>query len=156
MNSQGNKKLLVGIGIVVVVLILSGVFVLSRVKSSKQEEPLEELENEEVIPTVDSSVVVSLEPTRGNREVVLTVKNIPSGTRRIEYELSYDARGQGPQGAIGSVELKKGQRSLEKTITLGTCSSGTCVYHDVVGEIRLSLKFMGTYGERIFEKEYRL
>lgn len=151
-----NKKALIASSIVLVLLIVGGIFYTISSNQSKKSQLQDVLENEEVIPTVDASVQVSLKPLIGKKEVELTVKGIPRGTKTIEYELSYDARGQGPQGAIGTIELKRGESFFSKTITLGTCSSGTCVYHVVVGGVRLSLIFSGNYGERIFEKEYEL
>jgi len=56
---------------------------------------------------------------------------------------------------IGTIALNSESEYLKK-ITLGTCSSGKCVYHEVVGKIKVSLKFTGSYGEKIFEKEYEL
>lgn len=149
-----NKKVLIA-GAIVLVLVV-GTFVFISVNKARQNQALEVLENEEVIPTVDASVIVSLRTAAGKREVELTVKGIPKGTRSVEYELSYDAEGQGPQGAIGTVELKRQESSLSKSITLGTCSSGTCVYHRVLGKVRLALIFDGNYGQRLFEKEYDL
>ena len=154
-NILANKKLVVIIGITVLVLVLGGFFVANQ-KSNQEEDAETSIENEVAIPTVDASVKVTLEALPGNKEVMLTVDGIPSGTKTLEYELSYEARNQGPQGVITQPIDISGQRSYEKKITLGTCSSGTCVYHDVVGDIRLSLKFSGSYGQRIFEKDFPL
>jgi hypothetical protein len=150
-----NKKALAASVAVLIVIILGGVYYFTS-SQSKQNQVKDVLQNEEAIPTVDASVQVSLKTLTGKKEAELTVKGIPSGTKTIEYELAYDAEGQGPQGAIGTVELKRGESFFSKTVTLGTCSSGTCVYHKVVGSIKLSLRFSGSYGERIFEKEYDL
>ena len=85
---------------------------------------------------------------------MLKVGNIPKNTQSIDYELSYQTAQQGLQGVIGTVTSEKD--NFEKKLTLGTCSSGTCVYHQVVGKIKLTLKFTGEYGEKIFEKEYAI
>ncbi len=163
-----NKKVL-AIGVVVFLAVLSIVyFVVSN--QSKNKEALEALENEEVIPTVDASVIVNLRPAKKSGEVTLTVKNAPNGTKSIDYELTYDAlstEGTGenvPQGAIGKCYNTKDTRDWTckqqaesgEAITLGTCSSGACVYHKVVGPIKVTLGFEGSYGKKIFEKEYDL
>jgi len=121
----------------------------------KQEAPqvggaLEEENN--VLPSVDASVKVELSSENG-REAVLAVSGIPEGTESIDYELSYEEKTKGLQGVIGVMQVS-GKNEAEKKITLGTCSSGRCVYHDVTGKIKVSLKFSGSYGEKIFEKEY--
>ena len=150
-----NKKAVIA-SVVVLVLIVGGVVFFALTKNTAKKSQTEDvLSNEQAIPKVDSSVKVSLEALSGKKEVELTVSGIPSGTSSVEYELSYDAQGQGPQGAIGTADLH-GERTLSKKITLGTCSSGTCVYHTVVGGIKLSLLFNGGYGQKIFEKEYDL
>ncbi len=163
MTNKNTRNILIIAAIVVVLLISGFLFVRSR-NTSKQVQTEEALEETEIIPTVDSSVKVDLEVLPGKREVILTVKNPPPGTNTIEYELTYDAEGQGPQGAIGQCSKKKTdpeacdfrQLASGKKITLGTCSSGTCVYHKVLGSIHLSLIFSGEYGEKIFEKDYDL
>lgn len=164
MMNKNNRNVFIVVGVVIVLLLVTGfVFVKSRT-ASKQNQKEEALENVDVIPTVDSSVKVELEALPGKKEVILTVNGVPRGTATIDYELTYDAEGQGPQGAIGQCSKKKTepeacdfrQLSSGKKITLGTCSSGTCVYHKVIGGIRLSLKFSGEYGEKIFEKDYDL
>ncbi len=107
---------------------------------------------EQAVPTIDSSVNVSLTKIAGGKEVSLSVAGIPSGTKSVDYELSYETEKQGLQGVIGSIKIGS-EKSFEKQLTLGTCSSGTCVYHQVTGPIKLDLRFSGDYGEKTFEKE---
>lgn len=151
-----NKKMLIIVVVVVLVLVTGGVLLLSKKSANKENQTDSSIQNEAAIPTVDASVKVELSALPGKKDVLLSIKGIPSGTETLEYELSYEARNQGPQGVITQPIDISGQSSYEKKITLGTCSSGTCVYHDVVGDISLSLKFTGTYGQRIFEKEFPL
>lgn len=131
------------------------VFVLNQrnTASKKVEVPLP---TAELIPTIDSSVIVDLLPKVAGKEVVLKIENIPIFTQSIEYSLSYETKKQSMQGVIGTVNITKSETSYEKSILLGTCSSGRCVYHEVVGPIKLSLKFSGSYGEKIFEKDFNL
>lgn len=110
-------------------------------------------ETSDAVPTVDPSVKVDLKPSSTKKEVTLSLAGIPAGTASVDYELSYEEKTKGLQGVIGVIPLS-GQDTFEKKITLGTCSSGRCVYHEVVGKIKLSLKFSGSYGDKMFEKEY--
>ena len=145
-----KRKKMILIGVTVLVLLAVGFLLINRKSSNKEGSDLEP--TEEILPTVDSSVKVTLEGVSGNREVLLAVEGVPSGTESVDYELSYQTASQGLQGVIGTI-MTQGKSSFEKKLTLGTCSSGTCVYHQVVGKIKLTLKFTGDYGEKLFEKE---
>lgn len=155
MNNQ--RMMIVGGIILVVLLVVGGVFLAGRSKKSTQQTTSTEVSpTTAAIPTVDSSVKVALDPSADKREVTLSVKEAPKGTTTIDYELSYNTKAQGLQGVIGTITLDKGELSAEKKLTLGTCSSGTCVYHQVEGSIQLTLKFTGDYGQKLFEKEYEI
>ncbi|MBI3366047.1 hypothetical protein HY041_00260 [Candidatus Roizmanbacteria bacterium] len=149
-----KKPQLVFIGVLIAVFLLMGGLMLRGTGVSKKESQSPQ-PTETVIPTVDSSVKIDLTSSLGGKEVVLEIKNIPSSTQTIDYELSYQTKQQGLQGVIGTITLNS-ESGYEKRITLGTCSSGKCVYHDVVGKIKVTLKFTGNYGDKIFEKEYEL
>ena len=145
--------IVVVVGIVVFVGIGVGIFLSQqKPKVAVQTPKTEELG---AIPTVDASVVVTLSALQGNKEIVLKSSSIPNGTTSVDYELSYDTKGQGKQGVIGTVSEIKGT-SFEKQMTLGTCSSGRCVYHEVIGGIQVTLKFTGEYGEKVLAKEFSL
>ncbi len=161
---EKNQKLLLIIAAVVVVIV-TGLLLGGKLNREKIETA--DILEENIIPTVDASVEVELKSVaRG--QVGLTIKNAPEGTRSIEYVLSYNAaspqsdEGIITQGAIGECRRAGKTRNWEcratdqENIILGTCSSGTCVYHEVVGKINLELLFRGTYGQRLFEKEYDL
>jgi len=152
-----NKiKIIVGAVVVVLVLLVgSKMFIFN--KSGKTEQKTEVIPTEILIPTVDSSVKVQLRSATAGRDVTLSIVGVPNGTTSMEYSLSYNTAKQGIQGVIGTVnsaDIKS--KAYTKDLTLGTCSSGTCVYHEVDGPISLSLKFNGSYGEKIFEKEFNL
>jgi hypothetical protein len=147
-----NKKIVIVGGIIIVILLLViGYWLIGRKNSQPIKTTTEP--TEVVIPTIDSSVKVNLSTTIAGKEVVLSIKDIPKNTEIIDYELSYQTQQQGLQGVIGTITVSK-ENQYEKKLTLGTCSSGTCVYHQVVGKIKLTLKFTGGYGEKLFEKEY--
>ncbi|PIP15161.1 hypothetical protein COW98_04980 [Candidatus Roizmanbacteria bacterium CG22_combo_CG10-13_8_21_14_all_35_9] len=148
-----NKNVLI-IGAVLLVLLAIGYWLLGRKNIPKNNQETIS-PTEIVLPTIDSSVKVDLQSVSGGKDVTLSINNIPSGTDSVDYELSYQTAQQGIQGVIGTIDVSN-QSDYEKKITLGTCSSGTCVYHQVVGKIKLTLKFTGDYGEKLFEKEYEL
>lgn len=148
-----NKKIIIVFGIMIIVLVI--LFITLNKPKPKKEEPQEDvLPKSEIIPTVDANVEVML-VSKSNKEVVLTVNKIPSGTTSIEYELSYLAKGDLPKGVIGTIPIET-EENIERSITLGTCSSGKCVYDQGVESIKVSLKFVGDYGGRLFEREFEI
>lgn len=149
-----KKYILVSLAVLSIFLII---FVFLKTKSKKNTKTTSSQKlNESVIPTIDSSVKINLTQISNGKEVILSIRNMPSNTNSIDYELSYQTVKQGLQGVIGTINLEDSQVDYEKKITLGTCSSGTCVYHQVIGKIKLNLKFNGDYGEKFYEKEYSL
>ncbi len=152
---QKQKKILMAVSILLVLLLIIFLGFFQK-KKPKNSEITQVVPTEATIPTVDSSVQVELLPKIIGKEVLLKVSNIPTGTKSFEYSLSYETRQQGIQGVIGTVNLTENETIYEKQLTLGTCSSGQCVYHEVIGPIKLSLKFVGDYGEKIFEKDYQM
>lgn len=150
-----NKKIyLIGLVFAITLFVIGGIMLTRKKIAPKKSNPESQL-NVTVIPTIDASVVVNLIQTIPGREVQLSIKGIPKTTLTIEYELSYQTAKQGLQGVIGTISLAD-EEEFEKKLTLGTCSSGTCVYHQVVGKINSTLKFTGEYGEKLFEKEFEL
>lgn len=107
---------------------------------------------ETVVPTISSDVKVNLNYVNNMKDVFLTIDNIPKKTNIIEYIITYETEEGALQGVNGTIEVKTS--SYEKKITLGTCSSGTCVYHQVKGKIKLELIFKGDFGQRYFSREY--
>ncbi len=128
-------------------------------------------QEELIIPTVNNNVKVSLEKIK-NGEIKVIVDNAPLRTKNIDFEISYlvkntdieegDENELVSQGAMGICYLEDDKwycgtgSGVDKKIVLGTCSSGVCRYHNIVGSIKLNLKFSGSYGTKIFEKEYQL
>ncbi|OGK19284.1 hypothetical protein A3D80_00275 [Candidatus Roizmanbacteria bacterium RIFCSPHIGHO2_02_FULL_40_13b] len=154
--TEKNKQMVV-IGGIIAVIIVGGLFLVTGMnKNTNKTEEESGLPAGEVIPTVDSSVQVDLTTNAKKTEVVLSVEGMPKGTKTIEYELSYNTERDVPQGTTATPTNVEGKSSFQKKITLGTCSSGTCVYHKVVGPIKLNLIFAGSYGKRMFEKEFDL
>lgn len=154
MNDKNRNVIIVG-GIILVVLV-GGFLLLGRTKSKPSSGTSENvLPKTEALPTVDSSVIVDLKADKAKKEVTLSVDGIPSGTQTIEYELSYNAEGDIPKGVIGTIPVD-GEKSVTRKITLGTCSSGTCVYDKGVTSIKVSLKFQTASGAQLFEKEFAL
>ncbi|MEK7597452.1 MAG: hypothetical protein AAB441_02290 [Patescibacteria group bacterium] len=149
-----QKTMMVLGGIFLVLFLLSSYWLLIGRKSSANKKNEQTAPLDGVIPTIDSSVKISLTALTGKKEVLLSIKNIPTNTTELEYILSYETVEGGLQGVNSTAEIT--EQDFEKKITLGTCSSGTCVYHNIKDEIKVELVFKGDYGERYFTKEYKL
>ncbi len=141
-------------GVFLVLFIISSYWLLIGRKTNSTNKDEQVTPTEMVIPTIDSSVKVDLTSVNG-KEVALSITGIPSGTNSIDYELSYLTAQQGLQGVLGTIQIDN-VSEYDKKLTLGTCSSGACVYHQVVGKIKLTLKFNSDRGEKIFEKEFEI
>lgn len=148
-----NKKIVAGI---VAILVVVGIFLYTRMGQKKQEPAqVKQEEQLDLIPTVDKSTSVGIVSKTGSKEIRLDIFGIPKGTTSVDYELSYQTKSQGTQGVIGTVTTFTDD-TLKKDITLGTCSSGKCVYHELVGPMNVTVKFTGDYGEKMYEKEFNL
>ena len=141
-------------GVFLVLFIISSYWLLIGRKTNSTNKDEQVTPTEMVIPTIDSSVKVDLTSVNG-KEVALSITGIPSGTNSIDYELSYLTAQQGLQGVLGTIQIDN-VSEYDKKLTLGTCSSGACVYHQVVGKIKLTLKFNSDRGGKIFEKEFEI
>lgn len=151
-----DKKML---GIVIAgvcLVVLVAVVFFMRGKSATTKSPTALSPTAEAIPTVDASVHVNLAYSVPGKEAKLTVEAVPADTTSMDYELSYQTAKQGLQGVIGTIASDSQKTSYEKKLTLGTCSSGTCVYHEVVGKIQVTIRFNGSYGEKLFQKDFSL
>lgn len=154
-QTKGNNKIIpIGIIIILVGIIAFGIYKLNAKTPLKPVVVNNVADEETIAPTIDTATQVEFTSLSGKREVLVKINGIPTSTETIDYELSYEEKEKGLQGVIGTIQITKSEKSVEKQITLGTCSSGRCVYHTVVGKIKVTLRFVGSYGSRIFEKEY--
>lgn len=159
MENQNNSKQYIIVGAVILVLIAAIAFMMFRGRENQEANEKETVfeQPDDVIPTVDSSVKVTIE---GRTEGVITIEGIPEGTTEIEYQLTYQKKnlieGEGLQdGLLGRVKVQ-GKDSIEEEITFGTCSSGVCRYHDIDGPVSGSFLFTGSYGKKILEQKFDL
>lgn len=156
--------------IVIVLTLFLFVYLFSNRK--KEVKKIEKDQNEAIlVPTVDNNVKIYLEKIKVG-EIKVIIDNAPEKTKNIDFEISYLVKNNDidegveneliSQGAMGMCYLEDNLwycgtgQGINKKIVLGTCSSGVCRYHNIVGPIKLNLKFSGSYGEKVFEKEYQL
>ncbi len=160
-QKTGSKKnLYVIIGLTVVLLGAVGLYFLRGTDKTVQKKVVKKkvFENSEVIPTVDASVKVSVKTGSSNKKFNLIIAGIPSGTRSLEYVVTYETKAGELPGISGTVDITDDSGNFEKKdLLLGTCSSGgACVYHELAGPLSVTVKFSGSYGERLFENAFEL
>ena len=160
MQQKNSKKTVVFIGILILICAVVLLYLITPKKETKNDVSKSAgvlKQGDNVFPTIDSSVQVDFLVASEKKDVILKLNGIPTSTNNIDFELTYEDKKKGLQGAFGSIALN-GEKSYEKRIkdALATCSSGKCVYHEIVGKIKVNLKFTGSYGDKIFEKEYAI
>lgn len=108
------------------------------------------------LPPADPRIKVDLQPKDKGKTVLLTISNYPEDVYLIEYELTYRSDKK-QEGVFGTIKLQLGETSISREITLGTCSSGRCVYHNLAdGKGLLTIKFNAKSGASRFQKEFQL
>lgn len=153
-SEKPRKPLLFIIIAVVLLIVLGGGLFALRAGSAKK--PVVIPSPTPFLPPADPNIKVDLQPTSGGKEVILTISDFPSDVTSVEYELTYITEKGLPRGVLGTIRVENTQKMLERQITLGTCSSGKCVYDENVKKITVTLKFNATSGASRFQKEYSL
>ncbi len=131
-----NKKILIPAVIALLVLVIGGVFVFSKIGKSTpaaDTTPTKKSAPEQVntIPVAERPFI-QIHPESDGRNVTLTVVSLKKSASETEYELEYQA-GTLLQGAFGKLSLESLPSSIK--ILLGSCSAGgACTYHtDIQG-----------------------
>ena len=145
-NLMKNKLALIGIGAVIVVIVVAvGLYLMNSKKAKEGTGPVVTSE-EEAVQMKPEDIGLELSPNAAVTEVTMKIGDT-SKFSHFDYEMSYDAIVEGeavPRCAIGSGDINPGETSIERKITIGTCSSGTCKYDKGVKKIsfivRLTLK----------------
>ncbi len=151
------KKIILAVFIVLLISIGLIFYVKTRFVSKPEEETFVPIPTV-VLPTVSESIKVNLISRNTNKSVDLSIEGLSSDILSVEYELTYETGTGLPRGVLGTINLKEGEKNINKTdITLGTCSSGKCVYDTGVTSVNLSLKFNFSSGQSsVFQKNYSL
>lgn len=149
------KLLKFSIILLIAILLLGGVVLVleSRNKSNTSKESLAPTP---FLPPADPRIKVDLQPLDRGKTVLLTISNYPEDVYLIEYELTYKSDKK-QEGVFGTIKLQPGETSITREITLGTCSSGRCVYHNLTdNKGLLTIKFNAKSGASRFQKEFAL
>lgn len=139
MDFLKNKWVIIGIAALVV---MGGAIAFVTMGGSKQQATNEEeMVEEEAIKMKPEDIGLTLEAKDNNQEVVMKIEDT-SKFSSFEFELNYDADENGEmvaKGSVGSGEVE-GDEPIERSITIGTCSSGKCRYDKGVTKVSLNLR----------------
>ncbi len=155
--TKSKKNIYIIGGIVLLVVAIAIYFFLSGKKETTPTKTAKKIPfQEELIPTVDPSVQVSVKAGSGKKKFNLHIEGIPAGTTSLEYVITYETKDGGLPGISGTVDIPANSSEYEKKdLLLGTCSTGgACVYHDLSSPLHISVKFIGDYGERLSTNDF--
>lgn len=154
-----SKKTGIIVGILVLLLILTGVVVY---KAAFPVKPLTEGTEDitpVILPPVDSSISVDLtESKSAANTVVISISGLGSKMTMIAYEMTYDSQGliKGVNSGSKPADVT-GKDSFEREIYLGTCSRNVCKPDTGVSKVTLNLEFTDASGAKSqFSKDYTL
>lgn len=154
-----NKKTRIIVGILVLLLVVTGVVVYKAVFSGKPAAEVTEDITPVILPPVDSSISVDLtKSTSAANSVVISISGLRSKMTTIAYEMTYDSQGliKGVNSGSKPADVT-GKDSFEREIYLGTCSRNVCKPDTGVSKVTLNLEFTDTSGAKsTFSKDYTL
>lgn len=153
-----SKKIGIIIGVLVVLLVVTGFVVYKAVFSGA---PAPAATSADITPTVvapvDASISVDLtKSTSAANTIIISAKGMNGKMANVSYELTYESQGV-MQGATGTSVDVSGKDTFERDIYLGTCSRNVCTPHLGVSKVSLVLVFTDTSGKQSqFSKDYTL
>lgn len=149
-----SKKFLVITAIAVILVFIGSSLLILNNKNNTSSTT--ETDEDVSLPKADPNIKVDLSPKDPGKTVLLSISSLPNNIQTIEYELTYKTADNKSEGLFGIIKLNSGENSVERELTLGTCSSGVCKYHQVEGKGKLTIKFDGSKGASRFQKEFDL
>ncbi len=152
-----NKPVLIAAGVVVLLVLVGGLFLLTSKKSSvsQDNQNANVMPTEIPVPTITAGALgLVLKSGLGGKTVVVSAQNT-QGISSMEFNLTYMALVNGEKvlrGGNGSLDLTK--KPASKEITLGTCSD-VCHYDVGVADIKVIVKITKTDG-KVYQSEISL
>ncbi len=138
---KNNKNILIGLVALVVVLIVGGVYLVTKKSATLPVAVRDEMAIATIKP---EEIGLTLTMGADGKRVVMKITKT-DGISSLDYELSYTSVGDIPRGAIGHVAIKTAGQVVSQEIVLGTCSD-TCHYDKDVRDIKLIVKVTKTDG----------
>lgn len=138
-----NKILPILVIVVIGLGIIGGAawyFLLRSGPTTPQETNQEEEETVKELP-LEQRPYTTLTPSKDGHSLHLHLERMPSDINSFDYELGYKTASGVNEGVTGYIKLSS-DKTIDRDLLLGSCSSGKCRYHEGVeyGTITLKLR----------------
>lgn len=140
MDALKNKKLLAAVAAFLIVVVLGGVFFLSKHQSSQAPSGISQNSEIPKLSPEDIGMVVTVR--NDNKALMFELTKI-GNIKHVEYTIEYDKEIDGekvPEGIFGLMNIAEDGITKTDFREFGTCSSGKCRYDKVVSDIKIILK----------------
>ncbi len=151
-----NKKIGIIVGVLALLLVVTGVVVYKAVFSQKPAVVEEVID--EPLPPADATISVEITKSKVRENtLVLTVSGLGSNYSTLAYEISYETQGV-VQGVTSQPLVLSGKDTFVRDdIYLGTCSGKVCKPHLGVKKVSVVIEFTDSSGQKSqFSKDYTL
>ncbi len=144
------------VGAVVIIGLIVAIFLVNKKSSSNNQTDQNSNSNnqEQVFTLKPSDIGLSLSAiTTGKfagNGVEMTISKLDEITA-IDYELSYTSTGSIPRGAIGHIDVKPTDTTIDQQMAFGTCSD-VCHFDTGVSDVKITLKVTKNDG-KIYQVE---
>lgn len=138
-----NQKTYIIIGAVVLALLaVAGGFFFYTKSASQPVAAPQAQEEQQVLTLKPEDIGLTLSPIASGKfagnGVDMSITKL-SDISSIDYELSYNSKGDIPRGAIGHIDVKAGQSNVDQQLPYGTCSD-VCHFDSEVSAVKITLK----------------
>jgi ABC-type Na+ efflux pump permease subunit len=149
-----DKKVLIALLAVSVLIVLGVIYIVLANKSSKNNQDANNLGSAiESVPTLaPDQLGLKLEYSQDKKSVIVSISK-KDGIKAAEATVTYNTEGNILRGFNGSLDFTKTPAS--KDFTLGTCSSGVCKIDKGVSDIKAVLKITKDNGN-VYQSESTL
>lgn len=144
-----KKSMIILIGVFILLLVGCIFIVYQALKPRPPAKTSNTVVKNVIIPEADSSLVLQVvKSSKEDNSVDISVKGLRDITG-LEYELSYETQGQIQGVNNGNKPLDvTGKETFERTIYLGTQSSGKKTPHKGVTEVQVTMRFTNSSGQK--------
>lgn len=137
-----NKNLII-IAIAVIAVILVGVGIFLFTKSASQKPVVtQQVPDQQVLTLSPADIGLSLSTITSGKfvdhGVQMAISKV-SDITSVDYELSYTSKGDIPRGAIGHIDVKPTDATIQQQLPFGTCSD-VCHFDQDVTNVKMTLK----------------
>jgi hypothetical protein len=157
-----NKKILISIGIIVVIVLIAGGFFIFKNKTSAPKP--ESTQQSGVVEKLSAiQIGLKIEASSDKKKIRFSIGKL-TGIKAASYELTYEAdpsaqeKADGEEervqrGVVGDAKFRAGDSSYSSPwLDLGSCSKNICKYDVGVKSIKLVLKITKDHG-KVYQAE---